>query len=824
MRAGGDQRIKACTRLSGTQQEYCEELIPQCAAQAKGGADFQMEVCGRVWDFTSQRLCERLIPRLIRREKGCPEKPAPIPAPSSKPLPANAQKVHGMTLITGDAEVALLKGERRALLVVGDSSDAGLATVVATLRKQYTRHALFFVSTKSRGEAYVLLARRLGVDRKLARDFVRTRETNALRFIRGRVLPEPLPIAANPSATATTQPSKPASSAKSTAKAVPVAQPKSKAEPQPKPKAEPKPKLQPKPKAEPQLRSVSTPEKKGVKAPSSRPVPETEAPTRSQRVAPARGKRRASAARSKQRVKLKLKPHVRVMTASVHTSDWRDAMHVVVVRELTKSLERTLNAIEPPMVRDKREGTVHWGRVAVIDWSDPKGRRLAHRLGIPALPPCSDRRDYMARGHFVEGRFEGDLLQKGMADLTTPSMLVRRSRKRSAEGHFRFLDEQDFDAAFGAGVPDQIVVVMDPTKPMAGAVAESLLEDRAERGVTAPYIWVPYEGVRTVDEALKRYGITGTGIWRVRSGQAKRYVPAGFATAATGPEAGALLLEGSEKVLLVVGSTQGVGAAETKTLLAALRAHQAKQPSQMFAGGKLIDRMVFMPHERVDAIFQDDKRNKRELIDAIHKDTALPQAYVWSGTGRDRDYDPVSVFTLPGGVDPVDPEEVKKRAAAKKKAEERGYGGMLSMSKRKEVNLFDGSGIKQDMRKWFSQQDASNQLTSKTMAEFIDASPIIMIYGDASFDSESGQYGDPEVGAWIEKVGRASMNQSIDHRAVLVDLARGDKGVMHLFRMESGRMLPRSPGLVTCWRPAVKTQWTCAPYELPPSAQKTKKK
>ncbi len=796
MRAGGDQRINACARLSGVQKEYCEELIPQCAAKAKGGTDFQMEVCGRVWDFKSQRICERLTPRLIRRKKECPERSAPIPATSQEPVPAAARKLHGMTIITDDAEVALLKKARRALLVVGDPADAGLANTVAALRKQYGRHALFFVSTKSRGEAYVLLARRLGVDRKLARDLIRTHEPKAFRFIRGRMLSQPIEMAG----TAST--------------------PASKAELKPTPEPKQKTKSAP----EPPLRSISTAEGKRTPQPSSRPMPKAAAPERSKRVAPARSKRRASESRPKQRVKLKLEPHVRVMTTSFHKSDWRGAMRIVVVRELTKSLERTLNAIEPPKVRDKREGTVHWGRVAVIDWSDPKGRRLAHQLGIPALPPCYDRRDYTATGHFVEGRFEGDLLQEGMADLATPSMLVRRSREHPDGGDFRYVGEQQFEALFGAGVQDQIVVVMDPTKPMVGAVAESLLEDRAQRGVTAPYIWIPYEGVRTVDEALKRYGITGTGVWRVRSGQAKRYAPAGFATAVTGPEAGALLLEGSEKVLLVVGSTQGVGAAETKTLHAALRAHQAKQPSQMFAGGKLIDRMVFIPREQVDAIFQDDKRNKRELIDAIRKDKALPQAYIWSGTGRDRDYDPVSVFTLPGGVDPVDPEEAKKRAAAKKKAEERGYGGMLSMSKRKEVDLFGGSGIKQDMRKWFSQQDASDQLTSKTMAEFIDASPIIMIYGDASFDSENGTYGNSEVGAWIEKVGRASMNQSIDHRAFLIDLARGDKGVMHLFRMESGRMLPRSPGLVTCWRPAVKTQWTCAPYELPPTAQKKAKK
>jgi hypothetical protein len=488
-------------------------------------------------------------------------------------------------------------------------------------------------------------------------------------------------------------------------------------------------------------------------------------------------------------------------------TEWKDPMTIVVTRNPDTDDFRTMvnEVIEIPKAKDPSTGKTKWGRIGIIDWSTASGRAFAHAIGVPGLMQGEMLSEWEVRGKFVGEKFVGKVRLSIGNDFIPLGDLMREHNETEDPNGFLYMDEKHFDRHFGAGqdtIIDEYIVVKGKSfyERHDAYLAESLSDeqyyhDDSERR----YLWDP---MKRMDPIYKKIGITQKGVWRVtRTKDGWQAVPhrsSGFRFISNTNDVKSILTLNKENVLVVVGSLLGSGRKETKKFMKALRKKHAA--GTLVVDGKKVDGLAFIPRSNVENIFPDDPNKGGEIIDYMKSDDGLPQAYFYQGKRGTRKFQKVPVSTVASGI-----ERYKPKAKAVAPASD---GSFVPLKGRREVKITIPNG-----RNNLTPVDASDSISYNIFLG-LEASPITVLYGSAKPAADGG-YVDKELQVMADELGAALFSGRTEFPTQFIDTQKGDAGFLNLFKRVDGKKMPSERGLFTCERPNPRTVWSCHPYALP---------
>ncbi len=436
----------------------------------------------------------------------------------------------------------------------------------------------------------------------------------------------------------------------------------------------------------------------------------------------------------------------------------------------------------------------------IIDANTEEGRKLAAKLGITRLGPDERYHNWELKGGWEKGAFLGKVVDGGGEDHEEEEMVERSSLSPSRYG-FVYLDEAVLKEHWNAGVEEAILVVGDPTSAAAGDVMSRLYDERKELGGSWPLFWVPHHSGSDNKKLLLNFSIPSVKppvddkvkVWRVEcsdgSCQAKRYRHSGFVEATSSQDAQRLLTGNSERVLLVLGRSNGKGAEATAELRKTIVENQWASSGKLEIHDKPVGSIVYMEKEAFVRAYGHVEDMMRLLGDSPN----FPRAFVLHGKVSDRRMDELNVKKI-FGVEPVDATEVKEP----EKEKETGEKTWIRVEPREAI--LKPTLAAEDYR--VSQLKASEPMDLNILGN--KKGIIVFVWGPAE-----AMKGD------VSRVVKA-LTDLDEHNGVFLatDGASANQlSALKAFKLD-GKSLPEK-GVARCQRGSVKEVWSCKPYDFP---------
>ena len=507
------------------------------------------------------------------------------------------------------------------------------------------------------------------------------------------------------------------------------------------------------------------------------------------------------------------------LTSDNYRSKWINAMDIFVTRDFKDDdLWSQLYRIQEKggwfKKRDLGDKDV-FERVVVIDLSNHKGREVARMIGIPFPPPVMRFEEWLVNGKLKDGVFDGKMQSVGAEAVGEPKEIYRKLVDKYGEkvdGYgFNFVDERNAKDHFLTNKGEAIVVVADPETGkryhMAPALMESLAEERRRLEVKRRYIWIPFPSLervfrpqrrRTVQrqkflkrKILRKLGIKGEGVWHIRHDgkkwHATRHKPAGFATVASAKEASHYIHKCTDRVLVVIGSWEGAGSAETQKLRSDLVKAQAASGLQI--GGNGVDRLVFIPIGAMGRIYKDNPKVENEFIDVVKDKKSLPQVYLYAGSGSKRGAAKIKLSELPTTV-----KAVKLGTAIEKKKE-------ADEEKSHHIRIDDSKILSRSPKDFMKELKSRLELLKKQKSP---SSRFIVIYG---------QKKDKQVVKWLEDASLSPAEMGLD--MYYLDTSKKSDFPHYHHPLTKDDEFNVDRGLLLCTYDSSEEEWKCKDFVFP---------